>query len=190
MYNAIVIVGPPGSGKGTQAKLLGEHEIFYHFSSGDMFRGLNPETDIGSRVRSLIDKGNFVPDKETFELFEETIERYVQEGSFMPESQYLVLDGIPRNINQIHILEQHAQIEDIIYLNTPYITCVRRILNRGKNQNRADDKSIFKILKRMGIYRTKTYPIVPFYRNEGKLIEVDGSGEIDQVHNQIKKILY
>src|SRR3989344_3643513 len=114
-YKAILIFGSPGCGKGTQAELLTKSNYF-HFSSGNMFRNLNSKTELGKKIKILIDNGEFVPDDLVLRLFEDTLKKYIKDKKFNPEKEILVLDGIPRTKEQVHLLNKIVDIKKIIYL--------------------------------------------------------------------------
>ena len=190
-YNGIVLVGPPGVGKGTQAELLPQGRYF-HFSSGDMFRALisDPvlaDSEIGRQIKT-IDGGNFVKDNNLVaRLAQETIGRYVAQGKFDPSRQYLLLDGIPRNVAQVPLIGEFVDVRQILYLGVAdEEELVRRILKRGKTSEkpRADDENEERIRRRLDTYRTDTKPLLDLY-DPDLIVRIDGSPDELTVNRSI-----
>jgi len=181
--------GPPGIGKGTQAKLLGNLNKFFHFSTGDMFRGMKTdpnmkESEIAKKVASLIDSGHFVPDELTVELFLKTLEEYEKEKKFNSETDILILDGIPRNSNQVDMLKDNIEVIKIIYLvSSDDNVLAERIEKRARLEGRVDD-NLEVLKKRLDTYRNETAKVLKKYPQE-ILIEVDGFGTIENIQEEI-----
>jgi len=183
-YKAVLIFGPPGAGKGTQAKLISENKTYFHFSTGDMFRGLDKNTEIGARVHELISGGNFVPDELTIQLFFETLDRYVTEKKFNPKKQILLLDGIPRNPNQVTLIEGKIEVTKIINLFiSDYAEIIKRLVKRAELEGRKDDNEEV-IKKRLNIYDTETHLILEKYPKE-KILNIQGIGTVEDVFKEI-----
>jgi len=193
-YKAILIFGPPGVGKGTQAKLLAEKEPekYFHFSTGDMFRALDRvenKSPSESKIKELIAGGNFVSDDLTIDLFYRTLARYAQEKRFDPDNQILILDGIPRNESQVDLISGRIQVVNIISLVVrDYSVLVERLEKRALLENRADDANEDTVRKRLQIYDTTTAAVVGKYPSS-LLIEVDGLPAIPKIHKDIVKKL-
>jgi len=189
-YKAILIFGPPGAGKGTQAKLLAQDPKYLHFSTGDMFRALrtNPEmrdSEIGKRVTELIAGGNFVPDDLTIQLFYKTLEEQVSSGRYNPESQVLILDGIPRNVTQVPLIKDKIEITRIINLYcSDYEELVRRITQRAKLEGRKDDENADIVRKRLAIYDKDTAAVLSKYSSR-LVLKINGLGTIENIHKDI-----
>lgn len=179
----IIILGPQGSGKTTQAKLLAQNLGVMSVSAGVVSRQIASEnTAEGRLVKSYIDKGELTPDDILFK-------RIGQIFSSPEAIKGLVLDGFPRNKEQLAQIENHfqkhgGQIDKVIYINLSEDEGVKRIMGRVKSEGRADDTPEA-IARRLQIYHEKTLPIIDYYRQHGKLIEIDGSGTIEEVHNLI-----
>ena len=189
-YPAILIFGPPGVGKGTQAKLLADGDKkYFHFSTGDMFRNLKQGALAGSpierKITELISGGNFVPDDLTIDLLYKTLETYKKEKRYDPEKQTLILDGIPRNPNQVDLIAGRIEVLGIVSLVVrDYSVLVKRIKIRAEKENRMDDANEDTIRKRLGIYDTQTAAVLAKYPSE-LIIEVDGLPAIEEIHRDI-----
>jgi len=163
-YRTILLVGAPGSGKGTQGKILGTIPDFYHCACGDVFRNLTIDSELGRIFVKYSSKGKLVPDRYTIQLWRENIEAQTQLGRFHPERDTLVLDGIPRNRHQAEML--HDALEVVGVLN---LVCrdtgklVERLQRRALRDNRLDDANIEVIKKRLAVYEKETKPVLDYY---------------------------
>jgi adenylate kinase len=176
-------MGPPGAGKGTQAKFIAEKFSIPHISTGDIFReNLKKETAIGLEAKSYMDRGEYVPDEVT--------NRIVADRLTWPDAANgFLLDGYPRTLDQVKFLDetlksQNHQVDRVIELVADINTLVSRLLNRAKEQNRADDTEEV-ITKRLEVYLAETAPIIDNYKNKNLVIQVDGLGEVDAVTRRI-----
>jgi adenylate kinase len=188
-YSAILIFGPPGIGKGTQAKLLAENKKYFHFSTGEMFRGLqtNPEmvnSEIGKKVHELISAGNFVDDQTTIQLFFKTFEEYIKEKKFNPKKQTLLLDGIPRNSNQVDLIKEKIEVVKLIYF---YCSddniLVERLKKRAILEKRKDDNEEV-IRKRLKIYKVDTEAVLKKY-DESLILRINGMNSIEGISREV-----
>jgi adenylate kinase len=176
-------MGPPGAGKGTQAKIISEKFSIPHISTGDIFReNLKKETPIGLEAKGYMDRGEYVPDEVT--------NRIVADRLTWPDAKngYL-LDGYPRTLDQVSFLEETLSSKDekldrVIELVADINTLIARLLNRAKEQNRDDDNEEV-ITKRLEVYLAETAPIIDKYQQQNLVIQVDGLGEIDAVSRRI-----
>lgn len=163
-YNCILLFGAPGVGKGTQGKLLGRIPGFYHFSSGDMFRALDKNSELGQLVMSYSTKGLLVPDDLTVRMWAEYIAARVADRSFNPAQQLLLLDGIPRTVNQARLMAPHMNVLKIIHLVAPDIEAmVQRMKKRALKENRPDDADEAVIRRRFEVYKAETQPMLDHY---------------------------
>ncbi len=177
----IIIFGPPGVGKGTQAKLLADREDYFHFSTGEMFRNIDVNTELGRKVKGLMDNGILIPEDILIELFDNTINDIVRNKKFNPEKQVLLLDGIPRTVNQVKLINERFNVLLVIYFNAPDEVLIKRLTGRAKLEGRAEDKDENIIEKRIDIYRKTTMPVLEKY--DKKIIrEVDASGTVEEIY--------
>jgi adenylate kinase len=167
VYRTILLFGAPGSGKGTQGKLLGKLPGYYHFACGDIFRNLRTEDELGRIFRAHAARGELVPDQPTIKLWRRTIQGYVLSGAFLPQVDTLVLDGIPRNLAQARLLEDTLDVRAVLYLTCDDLDkMVERLQRRALRENRLDDANIEVIRRRLETYETETKPVLEHYGRE------------------------
>src|SRR6516225_8104951 len=171
-YLTYLFMGAPGSGKGTQGKVLGSVPRFFHCACGDVFRSLDLRTSLGERFIEYSSKGSLVPDDLTVELWRTKIEAQVLEAEFKPDIDALVLDGIPRNVTQAKLMEKLIDVRGVFHLSCPNRNeLVRRLRKRAIKDNRLDDASEEVIRKRLATYEKETKPVLDFY--SGLVTEID-----------------
>lgn len=164
IYKSLLLFGAPGSGKGTQGKILGTIPGFYHCSCGDVFRAVNPRSDFGKAFLEYSSKGKLVPDDITIGMWSVQIDSMVQSGSFKPDFDFLVLDGIPRNCNQAKILQGKLDVHRIFHLTcTDRVKLYDRLKRRALKENRIDDINEEVIARRLRVYEDETKPVLDFY---------------------------
>ena len=177
----LIILGPQGSGKGTQAKLIAQKYGLTHISTGDLFRQeIASGSDFGKALKEIIDKGDLVPD----ELLFSTLEK-----APLNEKNGFILDGTPRNQFQAEEFEKIVQkvnihIDKVILIDVPRAESIKRLLKRAEIEHRADD-NLEAINKRLDLYDTETKPVVDYYRHQGKIIDIDGTPDIDTIFKDI-----
>ncbi|MBM3199669.1 adenylate kinase [Candidatus Woesearchaeota archaeon] len=200
----IIILGPPGSGKGTQAKMIAERYGLEHISTGDIFRAKkNEDSELGRTIKDLIDNGKYVPDDITIKIVEEKL------GSV---NKGYILDGFPRTIPQADALKKFSSIDYVICIGVSDKTLVSRISSRlmcpcGESYNKVtkppkvkgkcdkcqkklyqrDDEKPKVVKERLKVYNEKTKPLLDYYKDV--LVDIDGEPDIPQVFEQIKKVL-
>lgn len=166
-FSTILMFGAPGSGKGTQGKVIGDLPGFFHLSCGDVFRALKHDSELGEVFLRHSRKGELVPDEFTVRLWQEHIHRQVGAHHFHPESEILVLDGIPRNAQQAQMLEDHIEVIGLIYLEAmDQEQMIERLHRRALHENRLDDASEEVIRKRFEEYERESRPVLDFYAPE------------------------
>lgn len=179
----LVFLGPPGSGKGTQAQLLAEKMKLPHISLGDILREeVKAGTDIGRKAKSFMDAGQLVPDELTIELTRLRIGQPDCRGGF-------IVDGFPRSSVQVKgfdriLADKGLAIGRVIYFNIPEEEAVKRLVLRGRHD---DDESV--IRSRFEVYEKETRPLIEHYAGLKKLVQIDASLTIDQVFQQMLKFL-
>jgi adenylate kinase len=163
-YRTFILFGAPGSGKGTQGKTLGTIPRFYHCPCGDVFRSIDTRSKVGKAFLQYSSKGQLVPDEVTVELWKEAIDDAVEARKFKPDIDILVLDGIPRNVNQAKIMEEMIDVEKVFHLACPNReTLYVRLRKRALKDNRLDDANDEVIKRRLDIYEQESKPVLTHY---------------------------
>lgn len=164
---AVLFLGAPGSGKGTQGSILGQIPRFYHYASGDIFRRLDTRTELGQKFVEYSKKGELVPDELTVQLWASHMDSIIQTHQYKPDADILVLDGIPRNVEQARMLEEHVKIHQVLHLSCPdRDELARRMRKRALKEQRLDDANEEVIQHRIQTYEAATKPILEYYPNE------------------------
>ena len=163
-YRSILLFGAPGVGKGTQGKILGAVPNFYHCACGDVFRNLRADSPLGRLFIEYSGRGQLVPDEPTIELWRHFIENNTKIGRFHPDTDTLVLDGIPRNVAQAKILKSTLNVTAVFYMrSSDEERLVARIQRRAVKENRLDDANLKVIRDRLHVYENETKPVLKFY---------------------------
>ena len=174
-YRTILILGAPGSGKGTQGKVLGSVPRFHHLACGDVFRSLDTRTPLGQQFVSYASKGELMPDDLTVKLWRANVKDRVESRLYKPDIDFLVLDGIPRNVEQAKLLEPDVEVLKLFHLSCPNREeLARRLRKRALKDNRFDDASDKVIYERFAIYDAETKPILDYYAGD-KVVNIDAS---------------
>lgn len=195
----VILLGAPGAGKGTQAVRLAKRYNIPHISTGDIFRSnIKERTPIGIVAKSYIDKGQLVPDEVTIQIVKERLEKDDCKNGYL-------LDGFPRTVSQAEAIDGFSEIDSVVNIDVPLNKLMRRITGRrvcgkcgesyhidyldgstsckkcdGELIQRADDNEET-VGKRLEVYEKQTAPLIDHYKSKGKLIDVDGDGDIDSV---------
>ncbi|MFN3391094.1 MAG: adenylate kinase [Meiothermus ruber] len=183
---AVIFLGPPGAGKGTQAKRLALELGFRQLSTGDILRShVARGTELGQRAKPLMEAGKLVPDEIILGLIG-------QELAEMPDPK-VIFDGFPRTLAQAEALdrllaERKIRLLGVLLVTAPEEELVRRLLGRALEEGRSDDNEST-IRARMVEYRQKTQPLVDYYKKTGYLKEINGLGKVDEVYQAIQKAL-
>jgi adenylate kinase len=160
----LLLFGAPGSGKGTQGKILGTIPNFFHFACGDAFRNLRIDSELGQIFIEYSSKGQLVPDEPTIRLWRESIAAQEALGRFSPTKDTLILDGIPRNPNQAKILNDTLDVRAVFNLSCSDLDkLVKRLQKRALRENRLDDANLDVIKQRLETYDRETKSVLDFY---------------------------
>jgi adenylate kinase len=197
----IILVGPPGCGKGTQAKKISEKYNLAHISTGDLFReNIKNQTELGTKAKEFMDAGKLVPDEVTIGMLKDRIAKDDCKNGFL-------LDGFPRTIPQAEALDAVEQIEKVVDIQVPDEEIVERITGRrqgsdgtiyhvkynpapeGVEVTQRDDDKEEVVVERLKTYHDQTEPIIGHYKEKGIVAEVDGTKNIDEVFAAISQIL-
>jgi len=179
----LIIMGPPGAGKGTQARYIAEHFSIPAISTGDIFRAnVSQGTPLGVEAKKFMDAGEYVPDEVTNLMVRNRIDEPDAEPGFL-------LDGYPRTVAQVEELDGMIaftghRLDAVVVLTVDQDEVVQRLLQRAQTEGRADDTEDV-IRRRQEIYTEQTAPLIGVYRDRGLLVEVDGMGEVDDVTKRI-----
>ncbi len=180
----IILFGPPGSGKGTQAQKLVNHYGLYHISTGDLFRSeTSQKTELGLKALEFMAKGQLVPDDVTIDMLRKKV-------ASEPNAQGFIYDGFPRTTAQADALDRMLQtsgdkISCLIALDVSDDEIVKRILLRGQSSGRPDDSDESIIRKRMEEYRNKTSEVFDYYDRKGLSYQVSGLGSIEDIYTRL-----
>ncbi|HEX3199018.1 MAG TPA: adenylate kinase [Propionibacteriaceae bacterium] len=179
----LLIMGPPGAGKGTQAKRIAEHYEIPAISTGDIFRTMKTaDTPLARQVRAIMESGGYVSDEITNEI--------VKDRLAQPDCQKgFLLDGYPRTLQQVQTLDDYLDetgrpLDAVISLLADTDEVVARLLRRAEIDGRADDNEET-IRVRLQVYAEQTEPLLDVYRSRGLLVEVDGLGEVDEISERV-----
>ncbi len=186
MFN-FIIFGPPGSGKGTQSVKISKKYNLAHISTGDIFRkNIKEETELGLKVKSIIDSGELVPDDLLIDILDDAINSYSGVNGY-------IFDGFPRTIRQADEFEEllkgkKQEVSLVLALRVEDEEIIKRLLKRAQEQGRVDDTREV-IENRLKVYRRQTEPLIEYYKNKGKFESVHGTGTIDEIFNSICEVI-
>jgi adenylate kinase len=174
-YQAVMLVGPPGVGKGTQGKLLAQIPGIFHVSSGDMFRELDINSKCGQIFQEYASVGKLVPDDITIKIWQDYMAVKVREGLYTPERDLLILDGIPRNIIQAALIDRYITVFKVIFMVCEDREVMfRRIRGRSLKEHRIDDSEEVVVRYRWDLYKRDTEPMIDHYPQEMiRIIDAD-----------------
>lgn len=188
-YKSILLFGAPGSGKGTQGKIIGTIPGFYHSVMGDIFRSLDLQSEMGRVFWEYAGKGELVPDEFTIKLWRKYMQGMELINQFHPDSEILVLDGIPRNITQAKLMEEVIDVVTVVHLVCADLSkMIERLRRRALKENRFDDASDEVIRKRLMVYDVETKPVLDFYPQD-KIVKVEATQSQIRVLSELVNIL-
>lgn len=179
----LIILGPPGAGKGTQAERLASERGIPHISTGDIFRSnIQNGTPLGLQVKDILDSGGYVPDEVTDQIVADRLTEPDAEAGFL-------LDGYPRTMPQVLALdalleERGTPLDAVLQLQVDEDEVVGRLVKRAETSGRTDDTEEV-IRERLDIYNRETAPLAEHYATQGRLVSLDGEGEIDEVAGRL-----
>jgi adenylate kinase len=183
----VLLLGPQGSGKGTQAQRISEAYGIPQVATGDMLRdAMTAGTDLGRRVKPIYDAGELVPDDLMVELIRERLSQPDAEGGF-------ILDGFPRTLGQAEalddmLIEIDRPLDVVFELQIDEPTCIERLLGRARDEGRSDDTPEA-IAKRLELFHHSTAPVIEHYRTRGKVVGLHAAGTINEVFGEIEEAL-
>jgi adenylate kinase len=182
----LLLLGPQGSGKGTQAKRIAEAWEIPHVSTGDMFRALDDSTELGREVKAIMERGELVPDETTIRMIEDRLSQHDAVDGF-------VLDGFPRNLAQARALDAMLagigrSLDAILFFDLPDDVALERMKGRAGEEGRGDDTPEA-MRRRLQIYHDQTVPVVEHYRASGKLVPLHATRSVDEVFAEIESAL-
>jgi adenylate kinase len=182
----VLVLGPQGSGKGTQAKLVSAEHDIPHVSTGDMFRALDDATPLGREVNEIMERGDLVPDEITIRMIRERLAADDAADGF-------ILDGFPRNLAQAEALDEMLReigrsLDVIFFFDLDDETATARALGRAHEEGRTDDTPET-IARRLSVYHEQTEPVVEYYRTTGKLVPLHAARPVEEVHSEISQAL-
>lgn len=185
----IILFGPPGSGKGTQAQYLVEAYQLVHISTGDLFRyEMGNNTPLGLEAKSYMEKGQLVPDEVTIGMLRNKVE------ATQADAKGYIFDGFPRTVAQAEALDilmasMGTQIHGLIALDVEEEEIVQRILKRGVTSGRSDDNDETVIRKRISVYNSETTPVFDYYAAKGHAHKVNGLGTIEEILDRLNQVI-
>ncbi len=187
----IVLLGPPGCGKGTQSKLLVDKNNFVQLSTGDLLRSetSNSNSDLGKKIKHLMESGELVSDNIVIDIIVKKVEEY--------KNKNIVFDGFPRNLKQAEVLDSSLEnisikLDHAIFFEIDFKILEERINNRisenkGREQRKDDNSET--LLNRIEVFKSYTLPIVSYYEEKGIISKIDGMMKVNDVYNEITKII-
>jgi len=184
-WKSVLLFGAPGAGKGTQGRILGCVPGFVHVAMGDLFRSLDPDSELGRTVQRYSSRGELVPDELTIDLWRRSVEALVERGDFDPDKDVLVLDGLPRNVEQAKLLAPCVRPLLVLHLDArDEEELLRRLRKRALKEGRADDAREEVVRHRLEVYRSQTAPVLAQYPPE-IVVRIEATGAPIQVLSRI-----
>jgi adenylate kinase len=184
-YQALPLIGLPGSGKSTQGKILGALPGIHYWEAGEALRAMDPDSDIGRVIHQHISRGELVPDALAVSLCLDDLEARVTAGAYHPTADLLVLDGIPRTVRQAALLDERLAVIKVLHLACDDVEpVVQRLRQRAAQQGRADDANEHVIRYRLEVYQRDTARVLEYYPAE-RIATIDALRSPAEVFDQI-----
>ena len=180
----LVLFGPPGAGKGTQAEKIVNRRNLVHLSTGDIFRrNIKEHTELGDLAKSYMDKGELVPDEVTIKMLESEVDRHVNSNGF-------IFDGFPRTSAQAKALDafletKNTSISVMLALSVEDDELKKRLKKRAEVSGRIDDADPDIIANRIAVYKSETAPVADYYKAQNKYEEIEGIGSIEEISEKL-----
>jgi adenylate kinase len=180
----IILLGPPGCGKGTQGEILAQRAGILRVSTGDLLRDAAARgTELGKRAKAFMDRGDLVPDDVIVGLLREVF-------ASPAAAQGVMMDGFPRTVAQAEavdrlLAERKGKVDQVLFFDVPDEELMKRIAGRAKAEGRADDNPE-SFRQRLVVYRRQTQPLVDFYRKRGNLVDIESVGTIPEIAERVK----
>lgn len=184
----LVLFGPPGAGKGTQAEFLIKNYQLIHLSTGDLLRNeISANTPLGNEAKSYMDKGELVPDSVVIGMIENKLLTHKEANGF-------IFDGFPRTVEQARALDElldrnNTPISGMLSLEVEEQELMERLLKRGEVSGRPDDRDLSVIKNRIEVYRQKTYPLIDHYGSQQKHFSINGMGTIEEIAVRLRETI-
>lgn len=183
----VILFGPPGSGKGTQAQHLKEKFNLIHISTGDLLRNeIANKTKLGLKAKNYMDNGQLVPDEVIIGMIRSLIDAH-------KDTNGIICDGFPRTTAQAQALDtllqdKQEEIAGLVELSVSEQELISRLLERGKTSGRMDDQNMETIKKRIQVYKEETAPVAEYYKDQDKYVSVHGEGKIDEIFDRLTDV--
>jgi adenylate kinase len=188
-YQALLLIGPPGSGKSTQGKILSSLPGIHYWEAGEALRAIDPDSAIGCVIDQHISRGELVPDELAVSLCLDDLEARVTAGAYDPATDLLVLDGIPRTVGQAALLDVQVAVVKILHLVCDDVEqMVQRLRRRAAQQGRADDADEGVIRYRLEVYQREIAPVLEYYPTE-RIAKIDALRSPAEVFDQILHLM-
>ncbi len=184
----LVLFGPPGAGKGTQANFLKEEYGLIHLSTGDLLRSRIAEgTALGIEAKQYMDKGELAPDNIVIGMIRNTLKKH-------PDANGFIFDGFPRTVPQADALDEmlnknNVPVSGMLSLEVEKEELIKRLLNRAQISGRVDDQNQEVIKNRINVYNEKTFPLIEYYKSQNKFYAINGMGTVDDISRRLKEVV-
>lgn len=177
----VLIFGGPGVGKGTQGKMLGSLPGFFHHSCGDVFRKIDRQSALGKIFVQYSSRGELVPDDATVQMWHDAIGKHISDGDYVPETDLLILDGIPRTTPQVDLTSQYIDVLRVVHLTSDDPEAMfHRLRDRALKEDRQDDADDSVIRRRWEVYQKETAPVLACFPMSTRT-DVNAVGTLDEV---------